>query len=72
MPFLIPAPDFTTKQLSDLGIVGTCEIQALRSASPWSLGIDHVEHSIQNAYIKAIELSEHFLYIGELTLALLT
>lgn len=27
------------------------------------MGISEVEHSIQNAYIKAIELSEHFVYI---------
>lgn len=63
MPFLIPSPDFTRRQLDELGLVGSCEVQALRSASTWSLGIKHVEHSIQNAYTKAIQLSERFVYI---------
>ncbi|GAA5927466.1 uncharacterized protein JCM15063_005909 [Sporobolomyces koalae] len=63
MPFLIPAPDFTPKQLQDLRITGTCEVQICRSVGPWSMGITHVEHSIQNAYIKAIQLSDHFVYI---------
>ncbi|GAA6060274.1 hypothetical protein JCM10212_003974 [Sporobolomyces blumeae] len=63
MPFLIPAPDFTPKQLQDLRITGTCEAQICRSVGPWSMGISHVEHSIQNAYIKAIQLSDHFVYI---------
>ncbi|GAA5892771.1 uncharacterized protein JCM6883_007468 [Sporobolomyces salmoneus] len=63
MPFLIPAPDFTPQQLQDLRITGTCEVQICRSVGPWSMGITHVEHSIQNAYIKAIQLSDHFVYI---------
>ena len=63
MPFLTPAPDFTAKQLQDLRISGTCEAQICRSVGPWSMGVEHVEHSIQNAYIKAIQLSEHFVYI---------
>lgn len=28
---------------------------------------DRVEHSIQNAYLKAIQLSEHFVYIENRT-----
>lgn len=64
MPFLLPAPDFTAKQLQDKRITGTCEVQICRSVGPWSMGISHVEHSIQTAYIKAIQLSEHFVYIG--------
>lgn len=63
MPFLVPAPDFTPEQLQELRITGTCEVQICRSVSPWSMGISHVEHSIQNAYIKAIQLSDHFVYI---------
>ncbi|GJN89825.1 hypothetical protein Rhopal_002814-T1 [Rhodotorula paludigena] len=63
MPFLIPAPDFTPQQLQDLRITGTCEVQICRSVGPWSMGISHIEHSIQNAYIKAIQLSDHFVYI---------
>ena len=43
-----------------------CCIQLLRSVSQWSLGTrDHVEQSIQNAYVDVIENSEHFIYIGK-------
>jgi len=63
MPFLIPAPDFTPEQLQSQRITGTCEVQICRSVGPWSMGISHVEHSIQNAYIKSIQLSDHFVYI---------
>ncbi|GAA5854566.1 hypothetical protein JCM8547_004887 [Rhodosporidiobolus lusitaniae] len=63
MPFLLPAPDFTPQQLQELRITGTCEVQICRSVGPWSMGISHIEHSIQNAYIKAIQLSDHFVYI---------
>ncbi|GAA6057144.1 hypothetical protein JCM3770_004845 [Rhodotorula araucariae] len=63
MPFLIPAPDFTPEQLQSQRITGTCEVQICRSVGPWSMGISHTEHSIQNAYIKAIQLSDHFVYI---------
>ncbi|KAG8968175.1 Phospholipase D1 [Tulasnella sp. 425] len=64
MPFLLPAPDFKITELNDQGLTGTCEVQICRSAGPWSLGTaTRIEHSIQNAYLKAIELSEHFVYI---------
>jgi phospholipase D1/2 len=63
MPFLLPAPDFTPQQLQELRITGTCEVQICRSVGPWSMGISHIEHSIQNAYIKAIQMSDHFVYI---------
>lgn len=63
MPFLLPAPDFTPKQLHEQRITGTCEIQICRSVGPWSMSIQHIEHSIQNAYCKAIQLSDHFVYI---------
>lgn len=62
-PFLLPPPDYLPKDLEDVGMTGTCEVQILRSASNWSLGIEHVEHSIMNAYCKMIEESEHFVYI---------
>jgi phospholipase D1/2 len=63
-PFLLPPPDFTAADLESLGLKGTCEVQILRSASPWSMGFrDKVEHSIMNAYVKSIEQSEHFVYI---------
>jgi len=63
-PFLLPPPDFNPADLEALGLDGTCEVQILRSAGPWSLGTpEKTEHSIMNAYIKLIEESEHFVYI---------
>ncbi|CAO1625909.1 unnamed protein product [Sympodiomycopsis kandeliae] len=63
-PFLVPAPDFTAKELKDYKLTGTCETQICRSAGPWSLGTSKtVEHSIQNAYLKCIQMSDHFVYI---------
>ena len=63
-PFLLPPPDFVPADLEALGLDGTCEVQILRSAGPWSLGTpDKVEDSIHQAYIKMIEGSEHFVYI---------
>ncbi|KAI0040774.1 phospholipase D, partial [Auriscalpium vulgare] len=64
MPFLLPPPEFRAGELTQLGLTGTCELQICRSAGPWSLGTpDRIEHSIQNAYLKAIQLSDHFVYI---------
>ena len=63
-PFLLPPPDFNPADLEALGLDGTCEVQIVRSAGPWSIGTpDKTEHSIMNAYIKMIEESEHFVYI---------
>ena len=63
-PFLLPPPDFNAADLEALGLNGSCEVQMLRSAGPWSLGTpDKTEHSIMNAYAKMIEESEHFVYI---------
>ncbi|EXX54735.1 uncharacterized protein OCT59_028117 [Rhizophagus irregularis] len=42
---------------------GTCDVQIVRSSSIWSIGLNEVEHSIQNAYVKIIEESQHFIYI---------
>jgi len=39
------------------------EMQALRSASPWSIGLYEVEHSIHNAYIATIIAAKRFIYI---------
>jgi len=62
-PFLLPPPDYVPADLEVLGLTGTCEVQILRSASNWSLGLEETEHSIMNAYCKMIEESEHFVYI---------
>ncbi|KAH6912810.1 hypothetical protein BKA70DRAFT_1370288 [Coprinopsis sp. MPI-PUGE-AT-0042] len=62
MPFLLPPPEFRAHELHPLA--GTCELQITRSAGPWSMGTPgRVEQSIQNAYLKAIQMSEHFVYI---------
>ncbi|KAH7193147.1 uncharacterized protein B0J16DRAFT_72068 [Fusarium flagelliforme] len=63
LPFLLPPPDANIDELKELGLTGTCEVQILRSATTWSLGIEQTEHSIQNAYIKMIEESDHFVYM---------
>ncbi|SNX81686.1 probable SPO14 - phospholipase D [Melanopsichium pennsylvanicum] len=64
MPFLVPPPDFTPEELQKYGLTGTCEVQICRSAGPWSLGTQNkIEHSIQNAYLKSIQMSDHFVYI---------
>ncbi|KAH7099651.1 phospholipase D [Auriculariales sp. MPI-PUGE-AT-0066] len=64
LPFLLPAPDFKPAQLEELNLTGTCELQICRSAGPWSMGTpNRTEDSIHNAYLKAIQLSEHFIYI---------
>ncbi len=62
-PMLVPPRPFTDDELSKLKLKGTCEIQLLRSSGEWSLGLKEHEQSIQNAYIKCIEQSEHFVYI---------
>lgn len=64
MSFLLPPTDLSIDELERFGIMGTCEVQICRSAGPWSLSTANtVEHSIQNAYLKAIEQSDHFVYI---------
>lgn len=62
-PFLLPPPDYDPADLEALGLTGTCEVQILRSATDWSLGVTETEHSIMNAYCKMIEESEHFVYM---------
>ena len=63
LPFLLPPPDSRPGEYKDMGLSGTCEVQILRSAAAWSLGTYDTEVSIQNAYVKMIEDSEHFVYI---------
>lgn len=68
-PLLTPPSDFRKEQLENspffqmLKPRSTCEIQVLRSAGAWSLGLKETEKSIQNAYLKLIETSEHFIYV---------
>ncbi|KAK3381294.1 hypothetical protein B0H63DRAFT_450651 [Podospora didyma] len=62
-PFLLPPPDSKKEELEAVGLDGTCEVQILRSASTWSLGVEDTEQSIHLAYVKIIEDSEHFVYI---------
>lgn len=68
-PLLLPPSDFTKEELENsplfrsLKAQSTCEIQILRSAGNWSLGLKNTEHSIQNAYLKLIEESEHYIYL---------
>ncbi|EAZ63080.2 phospholipase D [Scheffersomyces stipitis CBS 6054] len=62
-PLLTPPPDMSDEEAKVMGLDGTCEVQLLRSACNWSLGIKEHEQSIQNAYLKLIETSEHFIYI---------
>jgi phospholipase D1/2 len=63
-PILLPPPEFTKAELESLNLNGTCELQIVRSCGPWSMGLqEKTEHSIQNAYLKCIEQSEHFVYI---------
>ncbi|KAK4556605.1 Phospholipase D1 [Recurvomyces mirabilis] len=63
-PILLPPPEFEFEELERLGMTGTCQVQILRSCSPWSIGTPNkVEHSIMNAYCHLIRTSEHFVYI---------
>ena len=64
MDFLLPPSDLTEDEIRRFGVQGTCDVQICRSGGPWSLSTPKtVEHSIQNAYLKAIEQSEHFVYV---------
>ncbi|KAG0667464.1 Phospholipase D1 [Maudiozyma exigua] len=68
-PLLLPPSDFTKSELENseffqsLKTRSTCEVQVLRSAGYWSLGLKETEKSIQNAYSKLIETSNHYIYI---------
>lgn len=62
-PLLTPPPDLSDEEVRDMGLEGSCEVQLLRSSGNWSLGLKEHEQSIQNAYLKLIETSEHFVYI---------
>ncbi|KAM3163069.1 Phospholipase [Lachancea thermotolerans] len=68
-PLLTPPSDFTEEEMKrsplfqSLADRSTCEVQVLRSAGNWSLGLKKTEHSIQNAYLKLIETSNHYVYM---------
>jgi phospholipase D1/2 len=63
-PVLMPPPEYEHGELEKLGMTGTCQVQILRSCSPWSIGTPNkVEHSIMNAYCSLIESSDHYVYI---------
>jgi phospholipase D1/2 len=59
---LVPPADLTEEQISERGLEGTCSIQLLRSASPWSIGTP-TESSIYNAYLHYIRNAQHYIYI---------
>ncbi|KAF9110098.1 hypothetical protein BGX27_006778 [Mortierella sp. AM989] len=61
MKFLTPKGEFVSTR-DESGWTGTQKVQLLRSSTIWSQGVD-LEHSIQTAYLKSIENSEHFIYI---------
>lgn len=56
IPFEVPEGFFKARE-------GNMSAQVLRSASPWSIGLQQSEHSIYNAYIELIMASKHFIYI---------
>ncbi|KAF9586711.1 Phospholipase D1 [Lunasporangiospora selenospora] len=63
IPFLLPKPDISISKLEEMGLMGTCEVQILRSVSSWSIGSKDPECSILTAYLAAIERAENFIYI---------
>ncbi|CEG80021.1 Putative Phospholipase D [Rhizopus microsporus] len=69
-PMLLPVPDTNTPldpgddRLCHPHTCDSCKVQILRSVSSWSIGsVDHVEHSILDAYIESIRESKYFIYI---------
>ncbi|XP_040921573.1 phospholipase D1 isoform X1 [Toxotes jaculatrix] len=63
-PFLLPKSHTTAgEQRYQVPNCVPTKVQILRSASDWSAGIKYHEESIHNAYIHAIQNSQHFVYI---------
>lgn len=56
VPFEVPEGFFKAKG-------GNMSAQLLRSASPWSIGLQESEHSIYNCYIELILGAKHFIYM---------
>ncbi|XP_069368860.1 phospholipase D1 [Paralichthys olivaceus] len=63
-PYLLPKSHTTAgEQRYQVPNCIPTKVQILRSASDWSAGIKYHEESIHNAYIHAIQNSQHFIYI---------
>ena len=68
-PLLTPPSDLTEEEMNSLPYLdaikdrSTCECQLLRSTGNWSLGLKETDNSIQKAYLKMIETSQHYMYI---------
>uniref|UniRef100_A0A672HGB5 Phospholipase n=1 Tax=Salarias fasciatus TaxID=181472 RepID=A0A672HGB5_SALFA len=63
-PYLLPKSHTTAgEQRYQVPGCVPAKVQILRSASDWSAGIKYHEESIHNAYVSAIQSSQHFLYI---------
>uniref|UniRef100_A0A4W6FZP3 Phospholipase n=1 Tax=Lates calcarifer TaxID=8187 RepID=A0A4W6FZP3_LATCA len=66
-PYLLPKSHTTAGEQAVFPLSSFCNLppspQILRSASDWSAGIKYHEESIHNAYVHAIQNSQHFIYI---------
>ncbi|XP_039259661.2 phospholipase D1-like [Styela clava] len=64
--FLIPkivSIPFGDKNLDPNVYASKVQVQVLRSVSKWAAGLKEIESSIEDAYVKTIEESEHYIYI---------
>uniref|UniRef100_A0A4W6G1F4 Phospholipase n=1 Tax=Lates calcarifer TaxID=8187 RepID=A0A4W6G1F4_LATCA len=61
-PYLLPK-SHTTAGEQRYQVPDCTPAKILRSASDWSAGIKYHEESIHNAYVHAIQNSQHFIYI---------
>lgn len=59
IPYIVPHSKVNLTQLDH----PNCNVQLLRSATKWSLGIENEEKSMYEAQIEAILNSKHFIYI---------
>ncbi|RIA98130.1 hypothetical protein C1645_750674 [Glomus cerebriforme] len=55
--------NYSSKKIDCHPHKGKSNVQILRSSAKWSHGLEEVERSIQNAYLKIIEEAKHFIYI---------
>lgn len=57
MPFLVPPPDYSIHELSELGLTGTCEIQVCRSCGPCeSPGLSRLYQNLTDATLNMLLL----------------